>query len=211
MKMNPTCMAAAVLAILMNSGATAQGLSEDWEVFANADDSFMAVHKPSIQDAGSQVTGWVLINYMTAQGKPPGTFRSIKTKYSVDCGKRRLASSQSTSYSKLNGAGDVVRSGEVRLSTFEDAIPETMGEAVVERLCQRRAPVRPKDSDDTAKLNAVFPGWAEFVVSQGFRDWLKRQPTEFQRMCNETGEATQFIQCINGYRVHSGLPKLALQ
>lgn len=132
------------IALLMPALANAQ----NWTRVVDDREGSIDVDVASIRrfgTAGSQIEAWTLWNWSSPKSIE-GTGVIWKTKYRsqkmlhwYDCGRATLALRQVASYSKADGAGDVVDSNswEQYPVTYSSIPPESTGRALLDFVCRR--------------------------------------------------------------------------
>ncbi|UIY60049.1 surface-adhesin E family protein [Burkholderia cepacia] len=130
--------------------------ASDWKLLGNGPNGEMIwVDDSSIRFSGGHAKAWFLENYVSPKpvaGTYPQKFASSMKQLDLfDCDQGTLGLAQSIQTSFANGEGDVVLSSSLPVPAvqYEDAAPDSMGEAMLTYVCARR----PSASKQPKKLH----------------------------------------------------------
>ena len=119
-----------VLAILVMTPA----MAADWKPMPGKEQSgaTIFVDVTSIVRAGGIVTAWIKYDYSTATTPSPTTPGKILGHMDFRCSTKELRTTFEMTY---DVKGNIIRSGAPASAAFEPFIPESVGEALGNRLC----------------------------------------------------------------------------
>jgi hypothetical protein len=111
-----------------------------WQLVEGSSKLTLHVDVESIRSEGGRVKAWFRWNYAETQYTYPNRepFRSMKELNYFDCGKRTYAIAQSVAYAERDGRGESPYRAALPFSqlTFEEVIPESIGELMLEYVCR---------------------------------------------------------------------------
>ncbi|MCA8326193.1 surface-adhesin E family protein [Burkholderia cepacia] len=124
-------------------------IAASWAPIADGLIPQIYVDTASIRHEGKYTKGWFLSTYLepqknqaptyTATGTLIKPYLSEKSLLVADCAARTSTTLQLWRYSGERGTGEVVESQTVKMypQNFTDVVPDTIGEAMLNRLCRR--------------------------------------------------------------------------
>ena len=112
----------------LNSGAV---LLIDRDTITPLPQTFAEKAKSLVGGPKANRTVWELLN----TASPDAPFKSAKILQEINCNTRSTNAVSFTSYTKLNGDGDVIGSGNPQ-PDWQHAIPGTAGAALVDAVCK---------------------------------------------------------------------------
>lgn len=117
-------------------------LASDWQLVSGDQTLKTYVDTESLAHRGRYVKAWFLWDYASVQkGEyfPSNQFQSRKTLWYISCSEKTFAQIQALTYTGNAGAGKVVTSDAfpVDAAQFEDVVPDSIGETLVNYVCKR--------------------------------------------------------------------------
>ena len=121
---------------------TRTAVASDWQLVSNGKESKVYVDTESLGHHGRYVKAWFLWDYASQQKDqifPDQRFLSQKILWYISCSEKTAAQIQLLSYTGKAGDGDVVtrRITPIGLAQFEDVVPDSVGQILVNYVCKR--------------------------------------------------------------------------
>lgn len=112
-----------------------------WLFIASSNDARTYVEKKAPTREGTYLKKWFLFSYKTAQTNSKGEeYRSAKLLYVFDCKSWTLGNKGGIRYLDSVGDGTSIQNHSRSLSetSFDDPVPESVAEALIENVCGKR-------------------------------------------------------------------------
>jgi hypothetical protein len=119
--------------------------SSDWKLLTISEEGSLDYRPKDVRRSGDQVTFWLLSDYPKRQFESGvGAYQSSIARKIVGCRDKTYQTHQTTYYANRYGKGSVVQSlSPIGTPRIDYATPESVGEAMVEKICEVSRP-KPK-------------------------------------------------------------------
>jgi hypothetical protein len=158
MRATPIALALSVLA-----AQAAFASAPNWILIGQGGGASVSIDVNSIKSRGGRLSAWAMFDYAKNQYDEASRkmYRSIIQLNVYDCKDERTGVASMTSYSENSGAGDVIRSAELEISTvpLSYQLPGSLGASMIESVCAfaAQAPAAKPPSSEKDGIAAPAP------------------------------------------------------
>ena len=132
------------IACFLAFAAASAYAADDWSLVTKSPGVGVYLESTTVKPQADRVNAWIRMDYDADQElrlTPPKKFRSTKLLYQVDCKRRQFTIAEAVWHT---ASGEVAhkQTTDRRLTALDDAQPNTVASAIVDRVCTAAHPPR---------------------------------------------------------------------